>query len=190
MFALTCLVSSASDWELEKDKDGIRVYTRSPGDSDVKEFKVYADINADRIEILKILTRAGDYMNWMPNVDESRVLEVVSDTKRIVYYKVDCPWPTSNRDLVLDFWVENDEEQEATYIRLKENNSAKKEVSDCVRMKKAHGYWKLTTIAKNKTKVYYQFLGDPGGSLPSWLVNMFIVDGPFDTFVALKKKVE
>ena len=181
---------SASSWELEKNEGGIKVFTREIADSDVKEFKVNATMNASRLAIAKIVSHASDFMNWIPKVENSRVLEVVSPTKRIIYYEVGMPWPLDNRDCVMDFWVETDNDLGITYVKFKENLTAKPEVDGIVRMKKSSGFWKLTTITENTTMVDYQFAGDPGGSLPAWLVNMFLVDTPYDMFVTLREKVE
>lgn len=192
-FILFCLLGVslyASSWELEKNEDGIKVYTRAVSGTDVKEFKVNCTMNASRLAIAKIVSRASDFMNWIPNVEDSRILEIVSPTKRIVYYEVDCPWPISNRDIVMDFWVEADKEKDVTYIKFKENLTAKPEVDGLVRMKKSEGFWKLTSLSDNKTRVDYQFSGDPGGGLPAWLINMFIVDTPFETFEVLREMVE
>ena len=189
LIALIGLSHLSLAWELEKNKDGIRVYTRKVNGYSVKEYKAYGTVNASRLDIARILTRVGDLMNWMPNVDESRVIDIVSPTKRIVYYTVDLPWPTDDRDVVLDYTVDTDDDKDITYIYMKENLTAKGEVDGFVRMKKASGHYKLTSIGQNKTKVEYQFLADPGGSLPSWLINMFIVDGPYDALQAIRDKV-
>ena len=143
LFVLCSISVSAKTWKLEKDKNDIQVYTRSVKGSNVKEFKVTSNINASRMEIAKIVTKASDYMNWIPNVEASRVLKVVSPTKRIVYYEVDCPWPTSNRDIVMDMWVETNDEKETTWVKFKENLTAKKEVDGLVRMEKTEGFWKI-----------------------------------------------
>jgi hypothetical protein len=193
VFYLLLFLSStgyASDWELEKDKNGIKVYTRKTEGNDIKEFKAFATINAPRLKIAHVLTRASDYMNWMPDVSESRVLKEVSKSKRVVYYIIDLPWPTDDRDVVLDLWVESNKEEKSTTIHMRQNLTTKKEVDGIVRMKKTTGFWKLTSLSENKTKVHYQFIGDPGGSVPAWLVNLLIVDGPFDSIEALREKVE
>lgn len=191
LIIVTCffIPAFAGNWKLEKDKKGIKVYTRESDDSDFKEFKALATIKADRMKIAKVLTRVSDFMNWYPDVSESRVLKIISPTKRIIYYKVDVPWPADDRDVVLNFNVKTDNKKKETLIYMDENLNTKSEVLGVVRMKKAEGFWKLTSVG-NHTKVHYQFLGDPGGGLPSWLVNMFIVDGPYDTIIALKEKVE
>ena len=46
---------ASESWELEKDEDGIKVYTRMTDKSDVKEFKAVTTINADKTPEFKNL---------------------------------------------------------------------------------------------------------------------------------------
>ena len=179
----------AAEWELDKDKDGVKVYTRAVSGSSIKEYKAVANIKADRVAIARVLTRIGDLQNWMPNVKKSKLLKKTSSTSIIGYYTVDLSWPMDNRDIVLDLWVETNNDKGVTFIKMKENLRAYAEVDDFVRIKKANGFYKLTTNG-NTTDIVYQFHSDPGGSLPTSIINMFIVDGPYDIIQALKEKVE
>lgn len=52
------------------------------------------------------------------------------------------------------------------------------------------GYWKLVPKNANETEVTYQVHTEPGGSVPSWLANKFVVDAPFNTLKALKERAE
>ena len=64
------------------------------------------------------------------------------------------------------------------------------EKKNYIRLKEAEGFWQIKEIEENKISLIYQYYGEPGGSLPAWLVNMFIVDGPMDTLTNLKKMLE
>ena len=66
---------ASESWELEKDEDGIKVYTRMTDKSDVKEFKAVTTINADKIKIGNIITNVGNYISWYPDVSKSSVLK-------------------------------------------------------------------------------------------------------------------
>lgn len=59
-----------------------------------------------------------------------------------------------------------------------------------VRVSKVDGLWSLTPKAVGEIEVVYQVHGEPGGSVPSWLANSFVVDAPFNTLKALRKQVE
>ena len=52
------------------------------------------------------------------------------------------------------------------------------------------GKWEVETVDDKNVLVSYQFLADPEGSLPSWIINMFLVDDPFKTMQNLREYVK
>ena len=192
MSSIVFIVSLSSlahgKWELEKNANGVQVFTRDNENSAIKEFKAIATVFADRLDIARCVARVTDYPNWFPDCGESRIIDIISPTKRKTYYRVDLPWPATDRYCYMIMHVETDNDKQETTIHF--NDTDGDEVSDCVRMASANGFWKMTTLDEKKTKVVYQFISDPAGSLPAWIINMFIVDNPFDALVALKKKME
>ncbi|UKN01953.1 START domain-containing protein [Paracrocinitomix mangrovi] len=190
LLILTSLnVKAGTGWTIEKYEDGIKVYTRKVDGWDVEEFKAYATIDAPREKVREALLDIADFVKWFPDVDESAELSRSSYENRVIYYKIDLPWPADDRDIVLNYTVKNDEEKNETIISMKENLTAKSKVDGVIRMTKTRGFWILKSNG-NKTDIHYQVLADPGGSMPTWLINMFIVDGPYDTIMALRKRVK
>jgi hypothetical protein len=59
-----------------------------------------------------------------------------------------------------------------------------------VRVAQVQGFWKMVPQGANQTQVIYQVHTEPGGSVPSWLANKFVVDAPFNTLKALRAKAE
>lgn len=179
----------SGDWKLEKNKDGIKVYTRSTAGTDILEFKALSTINASRLNVARVIARVTDYPSWFPNCSDAKLVEDISSTQRKYYYRLDLPWPASDRDAVMLLSVDVDDKKSTTTLNFT-RSKGKPNVSGVVRMPEADGYWKLKSVGSNKTELHYQFLADPGGSLPTWIINMFIVDGPYDAIIALKEKVE
>jgi len=66
----------------------------------------------------------------------------------------------------------------------------KPEAKGYVRVAQVEGFWKLVPKGDNQTEVTYQVHTEPGGSVPSWLANKFVVDAPFNTLKALKEHAE
>ncbi len=188
-FVFYCSLSFCSDWTLEKNEDGIKVYTRKSAGTDILEFKAISTINASRLAIAKVIARVTDYPNWFPDCSDAKLVEKINSTQRKYYYRLDLPWPASDRDAVMLLSVDVDNDKGITVLNFTKS-TGKPNVSGVVRMPAADGFWKLTSISETKTELHYQFLADPGGSLPTWIINMFIVDGPYDAIIALKGKVE
>ena len=55
---------------------------------------------------------------------------------------------------------------------------------------KGYGYWEVQELPKNKIFVTFSMQIDPGGSIPSWLANMFVDDSPYNTLLNLKTLME
>ena len=49
------------------------------------------------------------------------------------------------------------------------------------RIEEATGSWIFIPVSKNKIMVKYQFVADPGLNIPNWIINLFIVNGPYKT---------
>jgi hypothetical protein len=52
------------------------------------------------------------------------------------------------------------------------------------------GFWKFTPKGADQIEVTYQVHTEPGGDVPSWLANKFVVDAPFNTLKALRERAE
>jgi hypothetical protein len=58
---------------------------------------------------------------------------------------------------------------------------------DYLRIEISQGSWIFKKIDDNRVEVIHQFMSDPGGNIPKWIVNMFIVSGPYKTLENLKE---
>ncbi|MEM6686436.1 MAG: hypothetical protein AAF617_11690, partial [Bacteroidota bacterium] len=43
---------------------------------------------------------------------------------------------------------------------------------------------------KSEVKITHEMFGDPGGSIPNWILNSTITRAPYNNFVALRERVE
>jgi len=63
-----------------------------------------------------------------------------------------------------------------------------------IRVPRLEGFWKLqpqhSDTSQPSVKVTLQISTEPGGDIPSWLVNAMVVDMPFNSLKNLKERVE
>jgi hypothetical protein len=52
------------------------------------------------------------------------------------------------------------------------------------------GKWVITPIGNGQVNVEYNIHLDPGGTLPSWLINMFATQGPMNIFRNIKVELQ
>jgi regulatory protein YycH of two-component signal transduction system YycFG len=139
--------------------------------------------------IEKQLDNVNDYPNWQDNCDYAKVIEQQSPNVQYERYYTDTPWPITDRDLVMKMVKEKNKNGSIKYIRTNAPDKFPLD-KDFMRIQEAGGEWLLEPLSEHQSKLTYQFYADPGGSLPAWLVNSFIVQGPYNTFSNLKKLVE
>lgn len=188
-FLLANVNAQESGWQIAKEKDGIAIYTRELAGAEVKEFKALTEINTEMEFLVDMVLDVKEYARWMDNIESAEVIKKLTNNEFYVYSLIDIPWPINDRDLVTLNQVER-EGKAKVKISLQSVEGFVPVKDDVIRMPKANGFWEFTLVGNGKIGVVYQFLGDPGGSVPDWLVNMFLVDGPFKSLSNMRKIAE
>jgi len=185
-FLLTNHVAyTQTEWKLEKSSKGINVYTREISETSIKEFKAETVVGANIDELIDALKQVEHHPEWMSNVSHTIVL---NDTPEVLQYNMNLPFPFKDRYVVMN------SEAEAgvgTYrINMENSDHPPIDVGDMVGIEYIKGYWLFTELDDHTTSVIYQFVSDPGGNMPNWLVNTFIVKNPHETLSNLRDRLE
>ena len=126
----------------------------------------------------------------MSRCAESRVLEQKAGSRRIVYHRLDAPWPVADRDVVVSGKTKmNLEEGWATSSFFSVKHKRMPQRSGVVRMDTLKGFYRLKMLDDRRTQVTYQVLTDPGGDLPKWLARRATTRLPIETLNNLKDEV-
>ena len=173
------------EWKLRKDKNGIQVYTRLHHDEGVLEYKSITTVNADIERLVDILKDVDNYPSWTANCESAEIYEVINDSSWIEYMTTAVPWPLADRDVVLKFTVVKYKEDYFEAI-LTSAPDAVPEKDSYVRVVISEGKWIFKKVDQEHVEIYHQFYSDPGEGIPMWIVNMFIVSGPYKTLLNLK----
>lgn len=187
-FAFSNLFSQ-DDWQLAKEKDGISVYTRKTEIIDFKEFKGITYLDNSVSSFLAVITDVDNLTNWVYSVVEAKMLKNSADTLLIYYAESKVPWPFDNRDAVYRERVNWDSAKKILIITIDCLPKYIEPNEDIVRIPFGQGSWIVEETGKEKIKVTFQMLVDPGGTIPAWLANAFVVDSPFETLKGLKATI-
>jgi hypothetical protein len=184
-FILPTLFVQESEWELKKDEAGIKIFTREVEGTNIKEFKASTIINASSETLYNIILDVENYPKWIEDVGYAEKLHHI-DGQIGMYYQLKLPWPIKDRDMAMVSNI-NLRDNNSILFDLEGKTSLKDEDKDFIRITEINGEWSINPIDKNKSEVTYRFLADPEGFLPAWVVNIFIVDGPFKTLQNLEE---
>lgn len=177
-------------WDFVKEKEGIRIYTRSEETSSVKSFKGEADFFTGMDAISRIIGRVDKFDWWDDNISEIKVLEYVEE-KLIRYYLVyDVPWPLSDRDLCVEAIITNDPVTGKRIVHAKPISGLVPEYSDRVRITNYWQRWTMEDAGNGLVHLVLEGSVDPGGNIPSWLINMVITDTPLNIMRKVREQVE
>ena len=183
--AAPALAANPAAWRLDKRENGIDVYTRPVEGSGIKEFRGIADVAVDIETILDLLRDSSRFKTWFPNTPESRLLGREGDVT-YQYSVMGMPWPMEKRDNVLRAVTRRDEESGIVDIEVTAAPDYYPPRKGHLRIRKAHGTWRLEPLAPDKTRVVFTMHLEPGGGIPQWLINARVVAAPFEALTNLR----
>ena len=193
MFFLQIMLPSfleAQQWNLIKEKNGIKIYTRKEDGKSLKSYKGVADIKAPAEKVFSLIEDVNNTDWWDKNITKIKIL-LYEKNKRAQYYVVyDLPWPVTDRDLCVDVTVTIDLTtgvREITAIPLPD---VIPECQDKIRIKEYKQTWTVQPAGKDLTHVILEGYVDPAGSIPDWVSNMLIVDSPLQVINSIRQRVE
>jgi hypothetical protein len=188
---LTVLMAAAAhadNWQVAKDDAGIKVSLSEVAGSQYKAYRGVTTIKASVSQLRKLQEDVVGACAWIHECKTQKVLKLEGE-KVWTYTQFNTPWPVTPRDSVL--MVTTEEGADGSLTRKLEGQPTYiPSVDGFVRVAQVEGFWKFVPKGAGQTEVTYQVHTEPGGSVPSWLANKFVVDAPFNTLKALKERAE
>lgn len=193
LFALTLITNSAfaqTDWKLTSNKEGIKVYTSQVPGSKIKAIKVESTLDATPSELVAMVMDIKNSPQWVYHTKSAVLIKQVSPSELYYYSEVNLPWPVANRDFVAHLTAFQDPDTKVVTIAGPVVAGFVPEKKGIVRIDHSNGKWTITPTGNGQINVEYSIFVDPGGDLPSWLVNMFATEGPLQIFRNLKLELQ
>jgi hypothetical protein len=184
LFVLCTLLKPASaqyNWKLEKQKDGISVYLSDVPGSNFKAVKTECTLTGTYIKLVALLTNVSRFPDWIYHCKTSTLLQQKNPLDFIYYSETSMPWPVSNRDVIIHMRIRTDSLPRFLVISGKGEPDFLPRIISKVRVPHYEANWKVTMPTPKTIPISYIIEIDPGGSIPAWAANSFIVDGPYGT---------
>ena len=180
-----------SKWELMRNSDGVLTYSRQFPGSRLNEYKSMTVVNAGIEVVGEALRDIPAQPQWMHTWAESRIVKKFDRNNLIFYAVIGTPFPAQDRDLVVSNKTTYDLDMGRAVITARPaDETLVPPRNDRVRMTDFEARFSVEFIGRDKTGIVYQYRADPGGNLPSLVVNIFTRSISHDTLVGLKKLVQ
>jgi len=181
------LKGQPSNCSLKRDRDGIKVFTCKTENEKFKQLMAQFELENTTFQELKdFLWDAPNYTTWQYNMVESEIVSTKGDNELVYRSLIDAPWPVENRELVNAIKIVK--EATVTRIFIHSVPYQKPPPDDVIRVPLFDAVWTITEVGTT-LKATYLLRIDPGGSVPAWLANMTMIEGPSISFKELKKQI-
>ena len=190
-------LATASEWTLVKEAEEIRVYTTPVEGSDFLAYRGETVVEASAASIVAVLYDTPNCVSWLHECSFGLTLEEVSFEENYIFEQYDLTFPVSDRGVILHatlVWSEG-----SAIVSIEENNAyceqnsnprcAQVRALDLTPITRSRGAYTLTRIDENRTSVVWQVHAEPGGQIPTWIVNMLVVDMPYYSLLNLRSIV-
>ena len=183
-------VFAQGDWKLEKDADGIAVYTKMRENSNFKELKAVTNFKTSLTSLIALLSDVPSQQIWMYKCKEARILKTINSSELYYYSLTKTPWPLNYRDVVVHFKVVQDPKTKVTVVTSENTPGFLPEIPTYVRTPYLSSTWVFTPKPNGTVDGTYHLKLNPGGVIPAWILNLAIVEGPYTTVVKMKEVVK
>ncbi|XP_069511038.1 phosphatidylcholine transfer protein [Ambystoma mexicanum] len=163
----------SGDWELFTETMGIQIYRLYDKESGLYEYKIYGSLPDCPPELCADVYMDLEYRKqWDQYVKE--LYKVTFEKDHAICWEVKYPFPLSNRDYV---YVRERQDLDINGRKIWVILAKSASVSQCPERSgiiRVNGYKQSLAIesdGKNGSKVYMYYFDNPGGMIPSWLIN-------------------
>lgn len=173
-------------WKLEKDDEGIKIYTATIDGSDFRAFRASMTVTATLNQVVAMHVDPDTVSEWLYDCKKSELIKKVKENEYYIYYVSDAPWPVQDRDYVLHSTITQNPDNHIVTINFDAVTDYMETSDECVRMAKVAGYWRFEPKSGGKVYIEYQVHADPNGAIPAWLANSAVVEQPFETMKTIR----
>ena len=177
----TILVAQ-EEWKLNRNENGIKVYTTSGEDSKFKRIKVEATFSGSIDKLMAILLDVTNNKQWVYHTRNSHLIQLINPHEVLYYAETSLPWPLSNRDVAIRMSLLPDSIDHTLIVTATGEPDAVPENKGLVRIPYFNARWEVRKINENEIGITYYLTVNPGGSISAGISNMFVTKGPFETF--------
>ena len=183
-------VFAQNEWNVLKEKDGIKISSRHSPVSPFNDIRVEVDLTGNIDQLEAILVDVNRYKEWSYATKVSRLVQSLGPGKFIYYTEIEVPWPATNRFFYANFDLKKKAVEKSMRIIAENIPNYQPVPKDLVQVPLTKGTWNITTISAKSIHVDYVLEMNPGGSLPVWVLNLFSTKGPMESFENIKKKMK
>lgn len=189
--ALLTLIHSSfgeqqKDCDLRKSAEGIEVYTCKVDDSKIKSIQSSFALSNTFADLADALIDLDNFHKWQYKIRKTEMLKHISKDEFVYRAELETPWPVSNRDLILHVKLSKGPSANEYHFSAIGRPDFIPPRPGFVRVPLSEAHWYIKVTDQKNLEIKHTILIDPGGNIPSWLMNLSLAEGPYQTFKNLR----
>jgi hypothetical protein len=180
----------AGEWELKKETDGIRVFTRDSSIPGLKTVRAETVIPVeDPYVIVALLADLEAGVELLDAVSLVEEIESAEPGDQNLHMVLDLPWPLQDRDVVAVLSPVHDEENQRLVLTLTGHPELIPEDDRYIRVPSFHSSYTLRYGGEDGVHVAFESTVDPGGKIPVRAMNYRVAVMPVKTLNNMRRLV-
>lgn len=176
------------EWIYVDEKEGIKLYKSEEKIDGLIPFKVKTILDFPHEKVVKVLINAENKFMWAPKLKKTTIHQTLAYNSFIYseYYSV--PFPFCDREFFLKGTIKTDRN---SIIFSAENPKIAHEPEEnhvVVKINKLE--FKITPLGNDRTHIDFTFIGDLGGMVPKFVVNIIQSKWPVKFIMALSEYIQ
>jgi hypothetical protein len=191
LFALLPHLSHAFEWHsVENTTDGIQIFRKEVKGSELVAFRGIGVVDAPLPLVATIIFDTDRRREWVVGLVDSRIIRWGDKENFIEYDHIGMPFFIKDRDFVSRSTMSFDLSKKEIVFHYQPSDDPSAPRTNYIRGELIDTTFILSSIDNDKkTRVDAEFLCDPKGWIPKWLVNLYLKAWPKTTFRNLRKEV-
>jgi len=180
--------SPGPEWTEANRKDSFVIFTKDDKAAGVRAIVAITEVDAPPATVFEVVGDFDHYAEYMPYVKNSRVVEKKDGV--LVVYSLLSPPLVDNRDYYIEVRRTHGDQNGGVFKSAWTSvPDYKPEADGVIRVKLNTGSWVIEPLDGGKrSRVTYNLLTHPGGSIPRWLANKSNTVAIPDLFEAVSKR--
>ena len=192
LFALLPHLNHASEWQsVDNTTDGIQIFRKETKGSGLVAFRGIGVVDAPLPLVATVIFDTDRRLKWVAGLVDSRIIRWGDKDNFIEYDHIGMPFFIKDRDFVSISKMSFDLSKKEMVFHYQPSDDPSAPRTNYIRGELINTTFILSSIDNDKkTRVDAEFLCDPKGWIPKWLVNFYLKAWPKTTFRNLRKEVQ
>lgn len=176
------------DWSLLYREEAVEVYMRKSKNSRYGEFRSVTEVDEEYRKTYDIFRDFSTYSDWFGFCIESYQVTEHSSFHKTAFIGINAPWPVRDKYMVLEVYFDfNMEQRKGTIVfsLARKDYGINPESYDP--MIAVEGDCVLEEVTRERTKVTFTFINDPGGNVPKVFFKKFLQEQMAETARGLRR---